>query len=44
MSSVSVLNVLEQSMDDDLGSEGDYGVMAAMGPGFNSEITIIKKK
>ncbi|WP_417335860.1 type III polyketide synthase [Halobacteriovorax marinus] len=44
MSSVSVLNVLEQSIDDHLGKEGDLGVMAAMGPGFNSEITIIKKK
>ncbi len=43
MSSVSVLNVLERSIKDDIANEGEYGVMAAMGPGFNSEISIIRK-
>lgn len=42
LSSVSVLNVLERSLNSSLGKEGDVGIMAAMGPGFNSEITLIK--
>lgn len=42
LSSASVLNVLEKSIDDNLGEKNHFGVMAAMGPGFNSEITIIK--
>ena len=44
MSSVSVLNVLETSISNDLGNSGEFGVMAAMGPGFNSEISIIRKR
>lgn len=42
LSSVSVLNVLERSLNNGLGREGDVGIMAAMGPGFNSEITLVK--
>jgi alkylresorcinol/alkylpyrone synthase len=43
LSSVSILNVLERSLKENVGEKGEYGVMAAMGPGFNSEISLIKK-
>lgn len=43
LSSVSVLNVLQRSIEGHIGSRGEYGIMAAMGPGFNSEITLIRK-
>ena len=43
MSSVSVLNVLEKSIKQDVGTNEGVGIMAAMGPGFNSEITLIRK-
>ncbi|MCB9093075.1 MAG: type III polyketide synthase [Halobacteriovoraceae bacterium] len=42
LSSVSVLNVLERSIKKQVGRSGEYGLMAAMGPGFNSEISLIK--
>ncbi|EQC49711.1 type III polyketide synthase [Bacteriovorax sp. DB6_IX] len=43
MSSVSVLNVLEDSIKQNVGNKDEIGVMAAMGPGFNSEITLVRK-
>jgi alkylresorcinol/alkylpyrone synthase len=43
LSSVSILNVLQRSINQKVGEKGDFGIMAAMGPGFNSEITLIKR-
>ncbi|MBL7664426.1 MAG: type III polyketide synthase [Bacteriovoracaceae bacterium] len=43
MSSVSVLNVLERSLTRPLGQKGEMGFLMAMGPGFNSEITLLKQ-
>lgn len=41
MSSVSVLNVLERSMDEKTLNKG-YALGLAMGPAFNSELSLIK--
>lgn len=43
LSSVSILNVLEKNLNKDMAETNAYGIMAAMGPGFNSEISIIKR-
>jgi len=42
MSSVTVLYVLEKFMED--GFEDGYGLMLAMGPGFSSEMVLLKMK
>jgi alkylresorcinol/alkylpyrone synthase len=43
MSSVSVLNVLQRELEQATADKNDHGFMLAMGPGFNSEISLIKK-
>ncbi len=43
MSSVSVLNVLEKNITDCQGRSQELGLMLAMGPAFNCEISLIKK-
>ncbi|MFD2147488.1 hypothetical protein [Mucilaginibacter antarcticus] len=40
MSSATVLYVLERFMIDDF--EDGYGLMMAMGPGFSSEMVLLK--
>jgi alkylresorcinol/alkylpyrone synthase len=40
MSSVTVLYVLEKFMNE--GFEDGYGLMLAMGPGFSSEMVLLK--
>ncbi len=42
MSSATVLYVLEKFMDE--GFEDGYGLMLAMGPGFSSEMVLLKMK
>ncbi len=43
MSSVSVLNVLERSIKSCNGKTNEHGLLMAMGPAFNCEITLLKK-
>jgi len=42
MSSVTVLYVLEEYMKKKLGKRGQYGLLAAMGPGFSSEQVLVR--
>jgi len=42
MSSVTVLYVLEKFLEQ--GYEDGYGLMMAMGPGFSSEMVLLKMK
>ena len=42
MSSVTVLYVLEKFLEQ--GFEDGYGLMMAMGPGFSSEMVLLKMK
>ena len=42
LSSASVLFVLRDLMDDDVARAGDYGLLLAMGPGFCSELVLLK--
>ncbi|MFS0863323.1 type III polyketide synthase [Fredinandcohnia sp. 179-A 10B2 NHS] len=42
MSSVTVLYVLKQFMENNLGVEGDYGLVTALGPGFSSELILLQ--
>jgi alkylresorcinol/alkylpyrone synthase len=42
LSSASVLLVLEQFMNNKRPEPGTYGVLAAMGPGFCSELVLLR--
>jgi len=42
LSSSSVLFVLADLLEDDVAAPGDYGVLLAMGPGFCSELVLLK--
>lgn len=42
MSSVTVLYVLKEFMEKQLGKEGDYGLVTALGPGFSSELVLLQ--
>ncbi|MCC3358397.1 type III polyketide synthase [Bacillus sp. REN16] len=42
MSSVTVLYVLKEFMEKQLGKEGDYGLVTALGPGFSSELILLQ--
>ncbi|MEH7384737.1 3-oxoacyl-[acyl-carrier-protein] synthase III C-terminal domain-containing protein [Bacillus sp. JJ1521] len=42
MSSVTVLYVLKEFMEKQLGHEGDYGLVTALGPGFSSELVLLQ--
>ncbi|WP_044747273.1 type III polyketide synthase [Bacillus alveayuensis] len=42
MSSVTVLYVLEQYIEKQLAKQGEYGLIAAMGPGFSSEQVLVR--
>lgn len=42
MSSVTVLYVLEQYIQKQLAKQGEYGLIAAMGPGFSSEQVLVR--
>ncbi|WP_028391503.1 type III polyketide synthase [Bacillus cihuensis] len=41
MSSATILYVLEKFMEQDI-SEGEYGLAAALGPGFSSELLLLR--
>ncbi len=43
MSSVSVLNVLERNLNECNAKTGEFGTLMAMGPAFNTEITLLRK-
>jgi alkylresorcinol/alkylpyrone synthase len=42
LSSASVLFVLGDLLDAGVGRAGDYGLLAAMGPGFCSELVLLR--
>ncbi|WP_026021916.1 type III polyketide synthase [Bacillus timonensis] len=42
MSSVTVLYVLKEFMENRIGKEGDYGLATALGPGFSSELVLLQ--
>ena len=42
MSSVSVLNVLERTIAERRGEPGDPGLLLALGPGFSSELVLLR--
>ncbi|WP_453995569.1 type III polyketide synthase [Bacillus nitroreducens] len=42
MSSVTVLYVLKEFMEKQLGKEKDYGLVTALGPGFSSELVLLQ--
>ncbi|MEH7224355.1 3-oxoacyl-[acyl-carrier-protein] synthase III C-terminal domain-containing protein [Bacillus sp. JJ1566] len=42
MSSVTVLYVLKEFMENQLGEESDFGLVTALGPGFSSELILLQ--
>lgn len=42
MSSVTVLYVLKEFLENQIGNEGDYGLVTALGPGFSSELVLLQ--
>ena len=42
MSSVTVLYVLQEYLEQELGQANEYGLIAALGPGFSSEMLLVK--
>ncbi|MEH7236512.1 type III polyketide synthase [Bacillus sp. JJ1562] len=42
MSSATVLYVLKEFMEKQIGKEGDYGLVTALGPGFSSELVLLQ--
>ena len=42
LSSASVLHVLADTLSERPGEPGDWGVLMAMGPGFCSELVLLK--
>lgn len=42
MSSVTVMYVLQQYLEQELGQVSDYGLIGALGPGFSSEMLLIQ--
>jgi alkylresorcinol/alkylpyrone synthase len=42
LSSASVLFVLEETMQNRRPKQGTWGILAAMGPGFCSELVLLK--
>jgi alkylresorcinol/alkylpyrone synthase len=42
MSSASILYVLQQALEKRKAAKGDYGLMAAFGPGFSAEVLLLR--
>ena len=42
MSSVTVFFILERYLRETAGQQGDFGLMSALGPGFSSELVLLK--
>ncbi|WP_299094302.1 3-oxoacyl-[acyl-carrier-protein] synthase III C-terminal domain-containing protein [uncultured Metabacillus sp.] len=42
MSSVTVMYVIQDYLEKELGREGEYGLIGALGPGFSSELLLVQ--